>query len=516
VNQALPADLHRPYAGSSGRLAISTVELVRNAMGLRSTVQVLLPDRNDRLRVLAHVGRPITAGRMRSSRRRQVYRTGQPMRLGLREPSGSALAMYPLIAEDRVFGVLEICAPDHLFAERAEIVDAVVGESAMVFRSLQDQRESEDELVAVASELRLAGELLRAATPASAVRSAVQAMFARLDGPVAGLLPDRSGSGWFVASALGLSPGRRAELRRSLEDVSVVARSERHLQRLADRFAAIVGRDEAQAIDARDALLLLVNAPSDGRGFLETTAVLLAEALDRIGLVGWAEVRNENLDLAIAWTAHELRGPIIGARAALDQVAVAEGDPDGRDLLRRTKVELERLADLVDPLLRWSAGTTPLRLRQADLVPIVKEAVETCCFEFPDGSYIDLRTPSSTDIRADRRELRGAVANVLRNALQHSPPDRSIDVRVEETDDAARILVRDRGPGIAAADRHLIFDPFARGRSANTRRFGRGLGLFIARRIVEAHGGTIGVRPIRPGAEFCIELPLGGGGRSAS
>ena len=66
-----------------------------------------------------------------------------------------------------------------------------------------------------------------------------------------------------------------------------------------------------------------------------------------------------------------------------------------------------------------------------------------------------------------------------------------------------------------ASERGLIFDPFARGVSANGRR-GKGLGLFIARRIVEAHGGAIGLRRVRPGAEFWIELPAIQDGRSAS
>ena len=86
---------------------------------------------------------------------------------------------------------------------------------------------------------------------------------------------------------------------------------------------------------------------------------------------------------------------------------------------------------------------------------------------------------------------------------------------VEETDDGARVRVRDRGPGVPASERRLIFDPFARGMSANGRG-GSGLGLFIARRIMEAHQGSIGLRSARPGTEFCIELPLAEERRSTS
>ena len=103
------------------------------------------------------------------------------------------------------------------------------------------------------------------------------------------------------------------------------------------------------------------------------------------------------------------------------------------------------------------------------------------------------------------------MANVVRNALGYSPPTTPVTVCVETDGDVARVLVRDRGPGIPAAERHLIFDPFARGGAADGGRGGKGLGLFIARRVVEAHGGVIGLRPVRPGAEFCIELPLADG-----
>ena len=118
--------------------------------------------------------------------------------------------------------------------------------------------------------------------------------------------------------------------------------------------------------------------------------------------------------------------------------------------------------------------------------------------------------------RADARQLGGAIANVVRNALAYAPSGSPVKIDVDTDGERARIRVRDRGPGIPAAERHLIFDPFARGRLAAENRCGKGLGLFIARRIVEAHGGSIGLRSARPGTEFCIELPLPAGGRLRS
>jgi signal transduction histidine kinase len=132
-----------------------------------------------------------------------------------------------------------------------------------------------------------------------------------------------------------------------------------------------------------------------------------------------------------------------------------------------------------------------------------------------DAQVVTVETPPHAWVNADAPQLARAITNVVRNAVAYAPETTSVQVTVEETDDNARVRVRDQGPGIAASERHLIFDPFARGKVSDGRE-GRGLGLFIARRIVEAHGGAIGLRSVVPGAEFWIELPSFFERRSAS
>src|SRR4029079_12464583 len=153
--------------------------------------------------------------------------------------------------------------------------------------------------------------------------------------------------------------------------------------------------------------------------------------------------------------------------------------------------------------------------QQIDLVRTVEDVVATCRMEF-DHADLVVRAPEALVIRADGQQLGRAVANVVRNALAYAPDASSVTIDVDSDDGCARVRVRDRGPGIPAADRHLIFDPFARGRLTDATRGGKGLGLFIAKRIVEAHGGVIGLRSVRPGMEFCIELPLPAGERLRS
>ncbi len=374
---------------NAAQLIESTVGWVRKAVSWApATVQILLPDAAGRLQTFAVDGDPVVGGRLRSSRRRKVFESKRPMLVTLRSPAGCALALYPLVAEGRSVGVIEIVAPAETLEGRREVIDAVVAQSAIVFRSVIEKRESDETLRAMGDMLRLAGELLRAETPSSAMRSAVQLCFRRTGEPIAGLLPDPSGIGWSVAAAHGLGAGKRAELRRCVEDVGTRGGATENKDRLAACFAATAGRTGAEPLEAGDAVVIVSELRPEDEEFLRTVAAFLGEALGRIGTLDWAHARNESLDLAIAWTAHELKGPLVGARAALDRVTVGNEDRTGQDLLRRSRDELGLLADLVDPLLRWSAGSSSLRLRRCDLVRIVRDTVTSCRLEAEEPAVV--------------------------------------------------------------------------------------------------------------------------------
>ena len=497
-----------------GRLVGSTVGWVRKAVGWdAATVQVLLPDGPGRLHTVASHGDVVTGGRHRSSRRREVFESGRPQLVTLRSPAGHGLALYPLVAGGRSIGVIEVVAPAQCLRDRGDVLEAVVAQSAIVFRNVIERHENDQTLRAMAGMLRLAGDLLRAETPSSAVKCAVQRCFRHIGAPIAGLLPDPCGTGWTVVAAHGLAPAKRAELQRRAGYVTARSTSEPAMRPLAACFGSIVGQ-RAEPVAAGGAVVLVTELDASDAGFVRTIGAFLSEALDRVRAVDWAQTRNENLDLAIAWTAHELKGPLVGARAALDRVTVADEDPMGKELLRRSRDELGQLADLVDPLLRWSAGSSPLRLRRADLVRIVRHAVARCRPEAGEPAVV-IEASGPVWVRADAKQLAGAVGNLVRNAVSYAPHTTTVRVIVDETVRGARVRVRDRGPGVPPSERRLIFDPFARGMSANDRG-GNGLGLFIARRIVDAHGGSIGLRSARPGSEFWIELPAPEERRSTS
>jgi signal transduction histidine kinase len=100
------------------------------------------------------------------------------------------------------------------------------------------------------------------------------------------------------------------------------------------------------------------------------------------------------------------------------------------------------------------------------------------------------------------------VANLIDNAIKYSPTGAAVEVSAQAENGAVRIDVRDRGPGIAADQQRLIFEKFGRAPTAGAGKPGSGLGLFIARSIAEAHGGTLDVQSIvGRGATFTLKLP---------
>jgi signal transduction histidine kinase len=120
---------------------------------------------------------------------------------------------------------------------------------------------------------------------------------------------------------------------------------------------------------------------------------------------------------------------------------------------------------------------------------------------------VSLAAPSQAVVDADGKHLKAAVANVLRNALAYSPPGSRVSVDVRRGKDSFRVLVKDEGPGIPAETQQDIFESFVRGQAGRLSRRGLGLGLFIARKVVEAHGGAISLHSNR-GTTFKIRLPV--------
>src|SRR5919204_6402393 len=158
---------------------------------------------------------------------------------------------------------------------------------------------------------------------------------------------------------------------------------------------------------------------------------------------------DRGLDLGISWTAHELRAPLLGVRAALEVVASdLETDPRRAEILRRVLVEVERLAATADAVLGWASGTRPLVLRDIDVTRLVEEAIDSCRLGGADGFVLTRRPEAGAFARIDPEHVRAAIANLLRNARAYADPGTTVEIDVVADGVDVTVSVRNRGPGV--------------------------------------------------------------------
>lgn len=174
------------------------------------------------------------------------------------------------------------------------------------------------------------------------------------------------------------------------------------------------------------------------------------------------------------------------------------------------KRQVRRLEQLVTEMLdatRLQTNRLQLERAPADLVVIVRQVIDLLQPEEPPGArQVRLETISSLVGRWDAARLDQVFTNLLSNALKYGE-GRPIDVEVAATDGRARLTVHDRGIGIAAGAIDRIFDAFERAVPVEAYA-GLGLGLYIARKFVEMHNGSIAVSSDPGGTTFTVELPL--------
>jgi len=206
---------------------------------------------------------------------------------------------------------------------------------------------------------------------------------------------------------------------------------------------------------------------------------------------------------------HELRTPLAVISANLE---VARRKP--RDTAHwehvadGTLAEVHRMHVLVDKLLQLSrAGAAGLHHERTDLRLLAGTAVERATMVGKDrGITIELAPGRAVPAEVDPDAVGIVIDNLIRNAIDHSPPNQVVTVSVAT---GPLIVVEDRGPGVPDELRTRIFEPFARGRTTDRAAgSGLGLGLAICRRIVDGHGGTVGVEDRSGGgARFVVRLP---------
>ncbi|MEU5465018.1 HAMP domain-containing sensor histidine kinase [Streptomyces althioticus] len=293
----------------------------------------------------------------------------------------------------------------------------------------------------------------------------------------------------------------------------------RGLKPLSDMAHTAHGITSHDLTEAAARLPLRADGRDGGREVAELRTAfntMLEHIDDSLAVRAEAELRLRRF---VADASHELRTPLMSVRGYADlfQYAAANEPAEREKHLARLRAEAARMGVLLDDLLllaRLDAAEVeaPLRTADTDLTELVQQAADAFRAGRPTHPLtVTTRTDGRPVLRLDPQRIRQVLDNLLANAAVHTPPGTAVSVELDATAGTVLVRVADAGPGIPADHRDRVFDRFYRVDKARTRdRGGSGLGLAVARSLVRAHGGDIGLTS-RPGATvFTVRLPYRG------
>ncbi len=190
---------------------------------------------------------------------------------------------------------------------------------------------------------------------------------------------------------------------------------------------------------------------------------------------------------------HELRSPLARLQVA---IGLARQQPDKTESsMIRIERESTRMDHLVGELLTLSkleAGVTDMLKEIIEPGDLLSDLVDDAQFEArAQGKDVELVGKVNASIIGSAELIHRAIENVIRNAIKHAPIGSSIMIESSEEASNIKISILDKGKGVAESELELIFEPFFRSKNSSNSSDGHGLGLAIARRVIEAHGGTI-------------------------
>ncbi|HEY1388958.1 MAG TPA: chemotaxis protein CheB [Ktedonobacterales bacterium] len=276
---------------------------------------------------------------------------------------------------------------------------------------------------------------------------------------------------------------------------------------------------------ARGEAFILVSALPDaqgpGRWFEAKGQPIINDHENRGGVVVIRDITDRSLrrlqDEFLALASHELRTPLTSAQVALQALLKRTEGASDQDSVRRWATiairQVERLAFLVSDLMdvgRLQTGRLRLQLQPVALGEAVSHVVEAAQLLAP-SQPIALSVPERPlMINGDLVRVEQIVFNLLTNAMKYAPRSPRIDVRVRRVLDQAEVQVQDYGPGIASERLPYLFSRYYQaGQAPSETQSGLGLGLFLTKELVTAHGGTIEVESqVNAGTTFTVRLPL--------
>jgi signal transduction histidine kinase len=227
-----------------------------------------------------------------------------------------------------------------------------------------------------------------------------------------------------------------------------------------------------------------------------------------------ARQRTQQLTF-LAGVAHDLRNPLTALRLSSD--AVAPGRPlPGEDRIRQSFARVQRQVDRLERMVsdfldaaRIEAGNLELQLEDCDLREVLRAAVELFAPTAPSHRFVTDVPAEPVCVSCDPDRIEQVLNNLVSNAIKYSPRGGAVRVSISRAGDAVQLSVTDAGIGITPEDLEHVFEPFRRAHASGEGIAGVGLGLFTAKRIVQAHGGRLTATSVPgSGSTFTLELPV--------
>ena len=420
-----------------------------------------------------------------------VDREGKIRRLPESGPPGTRAAlMVPVKDESQVVGVVQLMRnAGEYSAEDLELFEGLVAQMAAAVRNARLQRERRRLEAAEAAARAIAAEREQAANVLAAVGDAI-----------------------FLVDAEGL-----VRLWNRAAELATGVRSERaHGRPVAETFADwdVVSARIPIADDGSGAQPATVPVVvGDRELWLSFVAVRIADGVVYAFRDLTAERRlDEEKDEFVATISHELRTPtaaVLGAARTLLRSDIELAPEQREELIRIIGHQAERLAQMTEDVLlatRLERGTVKLEREVVDVARLAQDTVEALRPHFPASVVVEVEASPASAVAAPDR-IQQVLVNLLDNAVKYAGG--RITVGVSASDGTVEVAVTDSGPGLALGEQERIFEKFYRGGPQLTRTSGgTGLGLYIARGLVERMGGRLDVRSSPgAGATFVVELP---------
>lgn len=245
------------------------------------------------------------------------------------------------------------------------------------------------------------------------------------------------------------------------------------------------------------------NYPNEKPAFMGTLTEITAQKNREI----WITDR-------LALLSHELRGPLSVIKLYIQRAAKISAEKKNQDAmlcLNRADDQVTVMAGMMDDFLNEEAlknAGVCLLLEWFDMRSLVDEIVTHLKIRFPSHRFL-IKVPSSVTINADKRKIAQVITNYLTNAVKYSSNNSLIEISCRRVNAEITLAVTDQGQGISPEHINKIFDRYYRVPNANAKADGYGLGLYLVKKIIEAHGGKVGAdSALNIGSSFYFKLPV--------